>query len=313
MKFKPQNGVIHGIVALPADVVDKHIKNASGAFFKVLLVLLRNDKDGITSEDIEKMTGIAADQVDEAALYWARNLVIPESMIDKELASLPSKTVVEPVSLTAKEIRELINSDSQISFMFQSIESIFARPVTATEQKVFVSMREWLGMPVEVILMLVSYCVSIDKTSVRYMEKMAAGWCDEGIVTYEAAEQKLKQLKYKNSVYGKIKTAFGIYERKLTTKEQKFIDTWTDGFGFNIGLIKLAYERCVDNTGKLSFPYINKILSDWHSKGYKTAEDVSKDVQKPVAGKIILENSSYDLNEFENIGIYDIPKKGETV
>mgnify|MGYP002508289931 CR=1 FL=1 len=46
-------------------------------------------------------------------------------------------------------------------------------------------------------------------------------------------------------------------------------------FGYDISVIKLAYERTIDNIGKQSFPYTNKVLSAWHEKGIKDAREAS--------------------------------------
>lgn len=40
-------------------------------------------------------------------------------------------------------------------------------------------------------------------------------------------------------------------------------------------MIRLAYERAVENTGKLSFAYINKVLQNWHREGVRTAADAA--------------------------------------
>ena len=36
-----------------------------------------------------------------------------------------------------------------------------------------------------------------------------------------------------------------------------------------------AYEKCIEKTAKLSFPYINKLLISWHRKGIKTPAEAA--------------------------------------
>ena len=64
-----------------------------------------------------------------------------------------------------------------------------------------------------------------------------------------------------------MKAAFGIYDRNLIDKEREYISAWFQDYGFSIPMIKLAYERTVERTGKLSFPYVNSILRSWYEKG----------------------------------------------
>ena len=66
--------------------------------------------------------------------------------------------------------------------------------------------------------------------------------------------------------------------------------------GFGVEMISLAYERCVDQTNKLSFPYINKILTSWQSSGIFSAEAAEKE-QKPQ--KQDKDSHSFDLDEFD--------------
>ena len=46
---------------------------------------------------------------------------------------------------------------------------------------------------------------------------------------------------------------------------------WYQDYGFNIEIIRMAYERAVDQIGQASFPYIGKILQNWHKMGFKNA------------------------------------------
>ena len=43
-------------------------------------------------------------------------------------------------------------------------------------------------------------------------------------------------------------------------KERDYIEHWFTDLSYGPELIKLAYDRTVDNTGKVSFPYLNRSL-----------------------------------------------------
>ncbi len=294
---------------VPAGAVDMHIKNASGSYFKVLLLLLRNEQDDLTSEDISGKTGIPSDEVDEAARYWIRCKILPKTVLAGASAEEKPK-VEQTVTLSAKEISALVKSDSDIAFLFSNVESLLARPVTATEQKILVSMHEWLDLPVDVILMLYDYCLSIGKKSIRYIEKVAVSWADSGIVTHELAEEKIKSMKQNDELTSRVKSAFGIYGRNLTTNEKKYIKKWFESLLMPFEVVCEAYEIAVNNTGKISFAYINKILESWSQKGIKTVEQVKEETNRGKGGKksrIVFENDSFDVDKFEEMGLYNIP------
>lgn len=294
---------------VPSGAVDLHINNASGSYFKILLILLRNEQDDLDSAAISQKTGIPADEVDEAVRYWIRCKMLPKTI---EVGAAPEEKleVEQTVTLSSKEISALVRTDSDVAFLFSNVESLLARPITATEQKILVSMHEWLDLPVDVILMIYDYCLSIGKKSIRYIEKVAVSWVDAGIVTHELAEEKIKSMKQNDEIVNRVKSSFGIYGRNLTTNEKKYIKKWFDDLMMPFDVVCEAYEIAVNNTGKISFAYINKILESWAQKGIKTVDRVKEENSKGKSGKggrIVFENDSFDVNKFEEMGIYDIP------
>ena len=100
----------------------------------------------------------------------------------------------------------------------------------------------------------------------RAVSRLLTDMMSENIYTYEQAEEYLTRRQRQDSAQGQVKTAFGIHDRQLTRRECKYIDTWFLDYRFDISMVKLAYERTVDQIGKVSFAYINKILTSWHEK-----------------------------------------------
>jgi len=67
-----------------------------------------------------------------------------------------------------------------------------------------------------------------------------------------------------------IRDCFGIGRRRLTKKEKEHIDKWCNVYRLDFFTIKSAYEQSIKNIGKLSFSYIDRILSDWYKSGTNT-------------------------------------------
>ena len=109
---------------------------------------------------------------------------------------------------------------------------------------------------------------------------------------------------------------FGIKNRGLTTANRKYILQWYQDYGYDIGIIKMAYERALDQIGQASFPYIGKILQNWHKMGLKTPEEIlAGDVKKPASTGSSNSGSgnasgngspSYDIDAFARQG-FDLP------
>ena len=72
-------------------------------------------------------------------------------------------------------------------------------------------------------------------------------------------------------------------------------------------MIREAYDRCVDSTGKVRFSYINKILERWNAQGVRTlAEARGEKSEKKQEKPPVAENkrkTSYDINEFEKMAL----------
>lgn len=223
---------------------------------------------------------------------------------ERKIAMLSSKRR----KLTTPEINELADQDENIAYLLQETQAVLGKPLTPVSTDIVVAMYSYYGMQPDLILMLIQYCVSIGKDNLRYIEKVAADWLDKGIDTHEKAETEILRLAKKNTAEGKIRSAFGIHDRGLISSEKKYIQTWTEQYGQDTALISLAYERTIELKGKLSFPYINGILTNWYQSGITTPaqamqemrDNRSKQQQAPT-GK---EGSSYDIGELENMITY---------
>ena len=76
------------------------------------------------------------------------------------------------------------------------------------------------------------------------------------------------------------------------------IASWYGELGFGIDVIRLAYERAVENTGKLSFAYINKVLQNWHWEGVRTAADAANASARRAPAQE--HGTSYSIQEIED-------------
>jgi len=148
--------------------------------------------------------------------------------------------------------------------------------LSTEELKILLSLYDYLGMPTEVISLLISYCLqrarmkgSLRQPSIRTIEKEAYHWADLGIDTMEEAASYIQmQLERQNKV-GAIRTALQLTDRKLTPTEERYINQWLD-WGFGEPEILMAYEKTCLNTGSLKWPYMNSILSRWNDQDLHT-------------------------------------------
>lgn len=208
------------------------------------------------------------------------------------------------------EISAMSENCAEFKALLQEAEASLGKPLTTPEVASLASLYSWAGIPTDVLLAVMEYCKILGKTNLRYIEKVAIAWLDNGIDTFERAERHIKEQLDADAREQLIKSAFGIYDRALTSKEKDFIKLWVGDYHLDIAVIKLAYERSVENTGKLSFPYIGKILSKWHSQNITTTEQATQAEAAFVQQRSeqAKPKSSYDINEFEHFLLHSPTK-----
>ena len=145
----------------------------------------------------------------------------------------------------------------------------------------------------------------MNQCNIKFIEKTAIGWYKNEINTVEKAEEHLTKLESVRNNWNIVRRAFGIDQRKATKQEEIYVHRWLEEWAFSGKMLQEAYNRCVDNTGKISFPYINKVLEKWHAAGFKKPSDIVEDAVKSQksAGlkKVSDASSSYDINEIQQM------------
>lgn len=298
-------------VAVPADIIDKHLKTASGVYLKVILYVLR--ANGIEIPAISAALGLPERDVEEALHYWCSAGILPEEEVSAAIAKgrkpEPQPPVLEsPEAMSAADFQAAARRE-EVKFLLTTAEKLLGRPLSSTEQKGYVFFLEEYGLPADVIVMAIDFCCMHDRGNYRYIAKMLAGWHEEGINTHPLAEEYIRNQSQRIGREAEVIEAFGLGKRGLTTANRKCIAHWYQDLGFNIEMIRMAYERTVDQIGQVSFPYINKILENWHALGLKTPEEVltGDTPKKGKNGKTFGQGgTSYDLQAFDRQG-FDLP------
>ena len=319
---------ISGSMGLPAFpvasiFVDKYMAEANATFVKIYLYGLRLCYAVGTKPDnahIAEALDLLESDVVRAWRYWEKKGVIrrrddggiefvdltmerpmPAEITEKE------ETQGKP-QYKAKDILEAVENDKRLSILLDYAQNVFGKTLSTGETATLFSFYDWLKLPLEVIMMLLEHCASLEKTNMRYAEKIALSWADEGIDTIEKAEQHLKNADKRAKLSRKYKRMLGITGRDLSDAEYAHILQWTEEMEMPQELIKTAYEKAVLQTGSASFPYINAILQSWYKQGIMKMEDLAKDVpSKPAPAKTKKTNkfleyqqtASYDVAEFE--------------
>lgn len=202
----------------------------------------------------------------------------------------PKRTLVvgERPQYTENDVILAMDTDGDFRKLYGEVQHQLGKTLTTEELKILLGFVRYLGLPMDVISMLVCYCKersrqkgSTRNPSLRTIEKEAYAWAEQGIDTMEEAVAFIQNQNMRRSRIGNLLRILQIRGRNLTAGEEKYAQKWLD-MGFSDEVIALAYERTCLNTGGLSWAYMNRILTSWHEGGMLTLEQVRAKDKKPV-------------------------------
>lgn len=296
------------IFAVPAAVADRHLKFCSEAQLKVLLLALRQGQSPVDTAGIAGRLGLTEAEVDDCLQYWQEARLFTEGSAPQPEkagpapAEPPKKTVEEGVTtirsrghLSPGEVNALLREDKRFAGLAAELEKARGSVLSPSEREILAYLCGSLELTPEYLLVAAAYCRDRGKKKMSYLEKMVAGWLEEGIDTYEKAEVHIRRLTRQEGDEGRIRRLFGLPERALTAREKACINRWCGEYMTPDALIKLAYDRAVEATGKVSFAYIDKVLAAWTAKGITTVE--AAEAERTAAQKAAAGEYSFDIGE----------------
>ena len=220
-----------------------------------------------------KALGMTEDRLRRAGAALRQLGLLPENR--KPIERAPDKPVY-----TEDDILREVGRGSAFSKLVSDAQHRLGRVLSTEEMKILLSMTDYLGLPFDVIALLINFCIQKNRVrgvqrapSMRNMEKEAYRWADQGIDTLEeAAAWTQHQLRMLSRI-GEIRNDLQLEGRRLTMVEENYVRQWLE-MGFGKPEIHLAYEKTCLNKGALVWPYMNRILQSWHEQNLHTLAQI---------------------------------------
>ena len=201
-----------------------------------------------------------------------------------EIRHLPSS---EAPRYTEEDLTRELAGNPEFPNMVGEAQRRLGRILSNEELKILLCIYRYLGLTPEVISILINYCIRRQQTqtpgrmpSIRTIEKEAYRWADNGIDTMEQAAAFMQSQLRQAAGVERIRSLFGLTERRLTAGEQRYISDWLD-WGFADDAIRMAYEKTCTNTGGLKWAYLNSILKSWHAQNLHTPAEIEAGDRAP--------------------------------
>lgn len=327
MGFKMNLGLWNSVFAVPTRLVDENLKLADEASLKVILFLLRHSDKLFSENELIKSTGIKSEsKLKEALEFWQDRQLISvvedeispqknensdyikkienqvdeaEIVVNQQIKSAVNKVELSrPPRYSPQEIALKIKENNRSGQVFSLAEKLYSRPLKHSEQQILMEIIEYAELPIDVTMMLLEFCHSIGKTSFHYVHKTAISWAEEDINTVELADSRIKETRLQSDIFAKLRREME-FSSTFSKKQKDLILKWTGEMNFSVEMIMIAYQITLDNTGKLAFQYMNKILENWYSKGFTTPEQVENERLTMAQEKKQISESSFDLDDVE--------------
>ncbi len=228
-------------------------------------------------------------------LHAARDRLVSQKLLAGAQAAQLTTPQPEPLpeaapEYTTADITQALEPSSPFSTLADEVERRLGKKLSTTDLKTLFSLYDYLALPPEVILLIVTFCIQEQerkygpgrKPFFSVIRREAAAWARNGVATLELAEVHLSRLMSLRSREREVARLLELPERELVERERKYIAQWLEQ-GFSDDALRLAYEKTVMGTASktMDWRYMNGILRRWHEKGLHTAAQIQNGEHAP--------------------------------
>lgn len=278
------------IINVPASAVKIAAKSATKNQLAALLIIA--DTPSISISALAEELSVSTEEALSCIEFWKKAGVLTyrlpkderpakkddasraDKSLTKEEKSCSKMSAAEIPDYTLEQSADFLEKNPDASGVIDCCSQILGKFLTPAEIKTIIGLMDYLAVSSDYILLLCSYCASIEKKSLRYIEKTAITLYDGGITDYAQLDAYLEKKKAADTAEAQLKAMFGIGERALSKREKECFFKWTGEWKYPLDVITEAYEITVTNTSKPSVPYADKILEKWHECGYSSLAEI---------------------------------------
>lgn len=353
MSFKINLGNWSSIFPVPTKVAEEKLKISSASQLRVLLYVLAHNNINLTNKQIGQALSMHEEDVKDDLTYWVNEGILSfdnneyspsDKKIEKsksetsvlrnekdseninsvnitnnknnEVSQKPAKTVMPRAQKPSHAlIAQLVSRDKTLVDLLNEIQMSLGKTLSNTDTATIVYLYDTCGMSAPVIMMLVQYCITINKPNLRTIERIGVQWADEGVETVLDAENKITEARQSSLDFSRVSSVFGIHNAGTpSAKQLSYANKWISQWKFSDEMLREAYERCLDTKGEMKFSYIDGILKRWYNEGIKNISEIennpkqsktiSQNKSQPKASRLE-QKPSYNIDELENMNFFD--------
>ena len=263
---------------LPDVFFTEYLSQASGDYIKIYLYIVFLSKYGkdVKINDLSKKLNIDFKTIQEGIKYWEDTGVITKKntgYIINNLQEIELHKLYKPkVALSAESVKQTAQNQYRAKAI-ENINNLFFQGIMSPSWYSDIDL--WFkkySFDEEVMIALFQYCYNRSALHRNYIQTVAEAWFKSNVKTFSDLDSLFAKQEKLNTLYKSIGKKLG-YTRALTEYEKGYIEKWTIEYAFDLNIIEIALKKTTAKTNP-NFDYLDKLLSDWHDRGFKTTEEI---------------------------------------
>lgn len=263
---------------LPDIFFTEYLSQISGDALKVYLYMIflaKYNKD-IRLNDLSKKLELPLKIIQDSIKYLEEQTLITRKntgYILNNIQEIELHKLYNPKVTSSPEELEKISQNKHRAKAIDSINNQFFQGIMSPSWYSDIDL--WFkkySFDEEVMIALFQYCFNRSALHRNYIQTVAEAWFKNDIKTYNDLDKYYQKQEKLNTLQKIISKKLGL-TRHLSQYEEGYIEKWNIDYGYNLDVIELALKKTTSKANP-NFDYLDKLLTDWHDRNFKTTNDV---------------------------------------
>lgn len=320
----------------------EQLKLASALQLRVLVWLCCVGQGRFDAPSCAIACGGSPEACEESLRYWqAQDLIVLNEESAPTVAVAPAPVVAEPIAPPAEptptpvapvllpvqptaaarptraEVLDVQASDPQFAFLLHTASQKLGKPLSPADMAVYLYLYKEVGLPPEVILMIIGYAVKNGKAKLSYIEKTALNWAEDGITTIAAADAHLCRMEKRDDAWKQVSERLSLDTPRPTVAQKETAYRWVFEWSFAPDVIDEVARYTVEKLGKFQLAYADRILERFQASDIRTVAAAKKELeapQKPQKKRTSRMKTaedrapSFDIEQYESLAMRHRPR-----
>lgn len=267
-------------IVLSARLVHRLTETKSGDAC-LLYLWLRRSGDAMDEAALREKLAWDAGRFEKAKkkLADAGLVRLREAQEKRETPEAPVRSEQLP-EYSDEDVARCMEDDSGFARLLRETERKLG-PLPTAGVKMLLGLRDHLGLPDDVIYLLVNDCIAQKEArfgagrrpTMREIEKEGYAWARRELFSVRSVDEYLKRRQARCEQYPAYQAVLQLGARPLSASEEKYVAKWI-AMGFPPETLAIAYDKTVLRCHEFKWPYCDGIMKKWHEKGLHTPPEV---------------------------------------